>query len=357
MKGGPRFDSVEDALDYSEKADPDPDVGRHTNLEGLIRRSARADLVFELKSGLDCGFKGVPLRTNSFGFRGREWRLEKAPGTLRIALVGDSVVFGPFVAEEEIFASLLGQRIESATRGAIPRGRIETLNFGVPGYNATQEAELFAVDVPRFAPDMVVVGYVGNDDQLPSFIEDILDRSSGGLLRRSLFFEELASMTKEEKRQLVRGTRELILDERIPGEYRRMIGWPAIEAAYRRMGAVAKAQGLRVLVTIYESEAGPDHDPHPRASRHEKLARLGEEIGFELLDMTAVFGRIARERGWRNIVPLWVNDENGHLNAEGHRLFADALAEKLASLGWLGDHESLEPRYPEWRRGGDSNPR
>jgi len=329
-----RFGTVEEALEYSEKTAPDPDPGGDTSLKGLLRRSDVDDLVFELKPNLDCVYKGEPLRTNSLGYRDDEWTAAKPAGTKRVALVGDSVVFGPFVAEEKTYARLVE---DSLTKATFPdgAGRVEALNFGVPGYNSTQEAEVFASRVFRFDPDAVVVGYVGNDDQMPTFIEDIFDSSGDGLLGRSALFEEMAAKSKEEKRRIVRETPDVVMDERVPEKYRRMVGWPAVERALRRMGAVAKEKSVPVLVTIYESEAGPSYEPHPRAKRHEQIARVAGEVGFDVLDMSAVLGAVARERGWKDIVPLWVGPRNGHLNAEGHALFADALVKRLVESGCL----------------------
>ena len=102
---------------------------------------------------------------------------------------------GPHVVEERIYPTLLEKALGAAY---FPDGggRVETLNFGVPGYNATQEAEVLAVRIAPFAPDVVVVGYVGNDDQMPSFIDDILEREDGGLRRRSALFDEFASIAR-----------------------------------------------------------------------------------------------------------------------------------------------------------------
>lgn len=329
-----KFSTVEEALEFSETASPDPEPGGDTSLKGLLRRSEVEDLVFELKAGLDCVYKGAPLRTNSLGYRDDEWTEAKPPGTLRVALVGDSVVFGPFVAEEKTYARL----VEDALTAALfpgGGGRVEALNFGVPGYNSAQEAEVFASRVFRFAPDAVVVGYVGNDDQMPTFIEDILGKEGDGLLGRSALFQELASKSKEEKRRLVRESPEVVMDERVPEKYRRMVGWPAVERALRRMGAVASEKKTPVLVTVYESEAGPKYEPHPRARRHAQIEALSRELGFDYLDMSAVLGGIARERGWQDIVPLWVSPRNGHMNEEGHALFAAALSRRLLDSGWL----------------------
>lgn len=64
-------------------------------------------------------------RMNSLGFRGPEFAAEPPAGMRRLALLGDSVVEGAFVAPEQTFASIVGERLH-------PDGW-EVLNLGIQG--------------------------------------------------------------------------------------------------------------------------------------------------------------------------------------------------------------------------------
>jgi len=58
---------------------------------------------------------------------------------------------------------------------------VEVINFGVPGYNTAQEANLLEDVVAAWDPDLVVLQFCGNDFQLPNFIQT----SAGPLVSHS----------------------------------------------------------------------------------------------------------------------------------------------------------------------------
>jgi hypothetical protein len=94
------------------------------------------------------------LNTNSAGFRGtREFAFEKAPGTLRIAVLGDSFTFGDEVSDDEAYPAQLQALLPGA----------EIINMGVHGYGHDQMLLLFEDEGVRYRPDLVVLGFVAAD--------------------------------------------------------------------------------------------------------------------------------------------------------------------------------------------------
>jgi hypothetical protein len=95
----------------------------------------------------------VVYQVNEHGFRGPGWALAKAPGTARVALIGDSYVFGIGVEQQETLDVALKQRLlEHAGARSI-----EILNLGIPGDNITSHVDAFAAASRLLAPDAVVV--------------------------------------------------------------------------------------------------------------------------------------------------------------------------------------------------------
>lgn len=92
---------------------------------------------------------GIPLEINAQGLRERELGALR-PGTLRILVLGDSVVFGLGVRAEDAFPRAL----ERALGQQQP---IQVLNGGVPGYGTLQEIKLFEETVGVLQPDVVLV--------------------------------------------------------------------------------------------------------------------------------------------------------------------------------------------------------
>lgn len=91
----------------------------------MLRHSTDVRLGWELQPGA--------LDHNRDGFRGRTYTSVPAPGTVRIAAVGDSITYGLGLAAAEAFPSTLEHELNAS--GARP---YEVLNFGVPGYSTFQ---------------------------------------------------------------------------------------------------------------------------------------------------------------------------------------------------------------------------
>lgn len=93
---------------------------------------------------------------NSIGVRGtREFAVEAAPGTMRVALFGASYVFGDEVPIEQSFGHHLQTEL-SERRGDQPA---EVMNFGVGAYGHDQAYLRWKLEGRRYAPDVVALGY------------------------------------------------------------------------------------------------------------------------------------------------------------------------------------------------------
>ena len=101
----------------------------------LYTRGPSLDLPYRLRPGVEITLLGAPVRVNRLGFRGPEITPAPAPGVHRVLVLGDSVVFGQGLEEEETVSGVLAVRLNAG--GA---GRYELINAGVPGYDAVAEA-------------------------------------------------------------------------------------------------------------------------------------------------------------------------------------------------------------------------
>lgn len=98
------------------------------------------------------------VEINAQGMRDRERSLAKAPGTYRVALLGDSFTEATQVSLENTFGGLL------EGRPCADKGKLEALNFAVSGYGTAQELIDYREHAARFSPDVVVlVFFAGND--------------------------------------------------------------------------------------------------------------------------------------------------------------------------------------------------
>ena len=126
----------------------DPELGWHH------RRSSEATYVGPRPWPVE--FE-TPIRINSLGLRGAE--LEALPpGGRRILFLGDSVVAGFEVRDEETFVALSGRRLEREL--GVP---VQTLNGGVRGYGTDQSLLYFRTRGRSLRPDLVVFIHSPND--------------------------------------------------------------------------------------------------------------------------------------------------------------------------------------------------
>jgi hypothetical protein len=104
------------------------------------------------------------VRTSRAGFRDREHTLDKAPGTVRIAVLGDSFAEALQVPAEQAFWSVLERQLARCPAyGGRP---VDVLNFGVGGYGTAQELLTLRDTVWPYAPDVVLLAFYTENDVL-----------------------------------------------------------------------------------------------------------------------------------------------------------------------------------------------
>jgi lysophospholipase L1-like esterase len=103
-----------------------------------------------------------PLRaaglTNSDGFLGPEWSLEKSPGAKRVVALGDSCT----VAGDDPYPAQLAARLSRFPRPP----RWEVLNAGVGSWSSYQGRKLLETKLLRYRPDVVTIYFGWNDHWL-----------------------------------------------------------------------------------------------------------------------------------------------------------------------------------------------
>jgi len=119
--------------------------------EGLGRR---------LKPGAVLAGSERRLSINRLGFRGPEIPLPKPPGTLRIAVLGDSTTFGLEASDD---ASVWVERMAAELNERSTPTRFDAVNGGVPGYTLADSAKLLEERIAILDPDFVVINQAATD--------------------------------------------------------------------------------------------------------------------------------------------------------------------------------------------------
>jgi hypothetical protein len=119
----------------------------------LVRHGSADQPYYLLAPNEDVVWRGIPVHMNSRGFRTQEFKLPKPPGTFRILNVGDSIVFGWEVKQEDTYGKQLEHRLNA--RGSSPQ--YEVINAGVPGWNPQDERNFLLQEGLSYQPDAVIL--------------------------------------------------------------------------------------------------------------------------------------------------------------------------------------------------------
>jgi len=133
----------------------------------------------------DIHYRYIGKNINKLGFRFPDSiTKEKKPGTYRVVVLGDSVVFGLRTSEEDTISAVLEDRLNSIDLSG--GRRAEVINFGGPGYNMTQYCAVLKRYAKQYNPDLIIIGitfyndldgytnkYIGNGYISPVPVSDV----------------------------------------------------------------------------------------------------------------------------------------------------------------------------------------
>ncbi|HZO01324.1 MAG TPA: GDSL-type esterase/lipase family protein [Burkholderiales bacterium] len=277
---------------------------------------------------------GVPVAFNRFGLRDAERSPRPAPGVTRVIALGDSVTFGMGVPQEQTYPrqleSLLG------TAGA----KVEVLNMGMPGYNTGHQLGQLRELGLSLEPKVVVLGFLYNDVQLSSAqrakaaadderslgrkARSAFNRSMWWLKKNSLFFAWLTPRLGWVLRPLgVQGLGQVgeVKDRYVESNPQ----WRMVRESILEMRRLTAERGIELVVMIIPAMTKFDDDHYPIREYHEAVAAFCRESGIKHLDLLPAFWGLDGTR-------FWIHPTDGHPNADGQRIMAEALAEFLAPL-------------------------
>ena len=280
--------------------------------------------------------------TNSLGFYDDE---PLAPGAAdpRILAVGDSFTAAMNVPRSEVWTAVLDRKLRAA---GWPRA--DVVNLGIDGTGTDVHAALIERELPRFAPDIVVLAFFGNDfaDVLNGRFErechrgwvlsyqnesqrrELRARVDAHLARRwqrflfdHSYLFRLLMQTLEGPRSLHHiqfvqpSAFELGIDDAAP--QRRA---PALARALLALERIAQGCRCRFVVAPVPARFGLEASA--------KLFRERTRAGaFEILDAAPILQREIAARGL--VVPDLFFVHDAHLNTLGNELFGNAVFELL----------------------------
>jgi lysophospholipase L1-like esterase len=262
-------------------------------------------------------------RTNQAGFRDVAHELAKPPSVRRILTLGDSVTFGAMVTLEGTFSRQLQRMLDQR----LPNSRFEVVNVSRSGWNTGEELRALQDVGLAYSPDIVVLGFVLNDAE--SGQEGFADRTllSGrhDLAMRWSYVYSLVCYAHNRLLELgsaKQDYRQYLLSLYEPGSS----GWPECKAHLGAMAKVCRETGAGLVVVVFPILT--DFADYPFAVVHRELAAWVTASGAEVIDLLPVY----REHSPRSLMASFAD---GHPNALGHALAAEAIFRKVSEVAGL----------------------
>lgn len=293
------------------------------------------------------------LTANSLGFPGPEYQEIRGPNSVRIMTIGDA-----FTSAEGVDTQLSWPRVlEHDLAAALPDRAVEVLNFGITAYGPNQYAAVLKTFVPRYRPDVIVIGAFVND------FEDVLITNK--TFQDSIGFDQppvdswwaiirIKQLRHLIKERVVAPIYELVLSRPAPyryflGQFRAMDirfrdsykqGWQQASARYSEIAEVAASVGARVVILMIPAPVQvcepKDLRYYPRNVNLQDTARFDfdqpqrgmREIATNLKFVTYDLRPVLRALPTCPYQP-W----NLHWTSIGHRTVASFLAKAMIDDG------------------------
>lgn len=305
-----------------------------------------SELGWRLRPNADDFWSGARVQVNAKGLRGPEIPYARTPGSARVLYLGDSVPFGYQLAHHDQSYPYVVETILEKLAGQL----VETVNAGVGGYSPWQYGLYFAREGIRYAPDLVVVGFVLNDvtekfnlirfggsssgfqlaRSTRSLLSRLLSRTAiGSLGRRVVARVRFGSDVEAGAKHLEELRASLIATEPERKDVRE--AWKITLSKLDELFAFCAEHGIPTLLVAFPYTF-QFSDPARLSAPQRTLESFAAQRSIDFLDLLPVYLRAMARRGEESDVFFLDQD---HPTPRGHFVAAAAIADRIRTRGWL----------------------
>ncbi|HNQ23156.1 MAG TPA: SGNH/GDSL hydrolase family protein [Phycisphaerae bacterium] len=271
---------------------------------------------------------------NALGYRDGEWTRDKPPGVRRLAITGDSFVYGWGL---EAVRDRFSDRLQMQFNERAP-GTVEVMNVAKPGWDTGDQLKPVRDMIERYGVDEVVLGYVANDIERllptrPDFdptkppLCQLFDTDSSALVEW-LYYRLIAP-----RAPTVRGYHNWLL-----AGYRTPELWQQQEQRLADLLELCRQHGVTFRVALLPF-IQPGKATFPSDGVHAVLRSFFAANGVEVVDLLPA---LAGEEPTQ----LIVSRADAHPNAHAHALFAKAIWEAFYAAGYAPEVTPSAPPVP-----------
>lgn len=292
----------------------------------------------------------IIIRTNSFGLRGEDFPIVKPKEEYRILFLGDSVVFGMKLNEDET----LPKKIEEKLSDWLSDKKLKVINGGVEGWTTFQEYYFLKRRGFELSPDFVILGFILNDIFEPhittktrggsgnfamlagqkSFSRSLLRLACKSAFFTKIFFKyaEISNREIIEKRKKedvnYRSVWEIydenrLFDEPLTREIE--TAWQEVEGDLLNIKKLTDEQNVPFAIVVFPF-AGQVVDKKWSFKPQERLKKFCSDNNINLIDISYAY------MVHPNPVELYLAKDGIHLSPKGAEYIGKILAEEIKRI-------------------------
>jgi lysophospholipase L1-like esterase len=291
-----------------------------------------------MKPGSHYEWQNIPVDINSHGLRGPEISYEKPPATFRILNLGDSVVMGWGVRQEDTYGRRLESLLQEKSSGD---QHFQVVNAGVPGWNLENAAAYLQAEGLKYQPDLILLGItIANDIKGKSAL--LADDQPAAIkwLRSNTYFWPFFTVQLRwlEARAQGRERIDVIDPPTAPDKYfppdTESEQWTEFWNQVSVIDRLAREKDIPVVLILFPLEFQVIDESYPTLPQ-KLLTKKATEVGIPVVDPLPAFrqaclekpGGACRLEDRYLFADVWM-----HPSAEGHKLIADELRVFLAPM-------------------------
>jgi hypothetical protein len=218
--------------------------------------------------------------------------------------------------------------------------RYGILNFGVCGYNIISEIEVLKEHGLKYGPDIVVLNFFWNDNDLyPFYFWTFLERKDISLARKNWVYRYYLSPNRFRWERLFFRSHLFVYSWALVNQLQeRFSDFPIVgHPAYKNDIVAEKLQELKklgadhnfkILICMHPTLDYDMKKPHPN---YAKTKRIAANLGIPCFDLLPYYMKQSADPG----VFLASDKDIYHPNAAGHDLIARSLRLELEKAGYI----------------------
>ncbi len=264
--------------------------------------------------------------------------IEKAQSIYRIAIVGDSYSFAPYMQFTDAFPKIL-ERMLNLRLG--PR-QVEVINYGVPAYSSNHEIQVVQQAL-RESADLIILQITLNDPEIKPYRPiGITHFDTWGKLKvtgwkktllnnwQSLGFFLTRIHNEKTRRDYIQYFINLFEEKRT---------WNHFSTSVEKMVQITREAKTPLIAVVLPLFGVPLDENYPFHGVHEKIKQLMKHNQVPFLDTYSKFHGIPLER--IQVIP----GEDRHPNEIGHRITAEAIYDWLEQNNFVPSEFFIIRKY------------